>query len=105
MNIYDDYRCLSGTELLRGMKNAQATVSLNLSLPTAVLLATSRLLKAHALKPPGLDVLTEIHVAEELTPPTMSYSKKDEDADTAMLRVDRTSVFQEGQRTPLHPHP
>jgi coatomer protein complex subunit gamma len=28
----------------------------------------------------------------------MSYSKKDEDADTAMLRVDRTSVFQEGQR-------
>ena len=26
----------------------------------------------------------------------MSYSKKDEDGDTAILKVDRTSVFQEG---------
>lgn len=27
----------------------------------------------------------------------MSYSKKDEDADTALMRVDRSSVFQEGE--------
>jgi coatomer subunit gamma len=27
----------------------------------------------------------------------MSYSKKDEDADQAIMRVDRTSVFQEGK--------
>jgi hypothetical protein len=33
----------------------------------------------------------------------MSYSKKDEDADQAIMKVDRTSVFQEGQRTPLGP--
>ncbi len=31
----------------------------------------------------------------------MSYSKKDEDADSALMRVDRTSVFQEGQLKPL----
>lgn len=27
----------------------------------------------------------------------MSYSKKDEDADSATVKVDRTSVFQEGK--------
>lgn len=27
---------------------------------------------------------------------TMSYSKKDEDADQAIIKVDRTAVFQEG---------
>jgi coatomer protein complex subunit gamma len=27
----------------------------------------------------------------------MSYSKKDEDADQAIFKVDRTSVFQEGK--------
>jgi hypothetical protein len=26
----------------------------------------------------------------------MSYGKKDEDGDTAIMKVDRTSVFQEG---------
>lgn len=26
----------------------------------------------------------------------MNYAKKDEDADTALMKVDRTSVFQEG---------
>lgn len=28
----------------------------------------------------------------------MSYGKKDEDADTGLVRVDRTQVFQEGQQ-------
>lgn len=27
----------------------------------------------------------------------MSYGKKDEDADQAIVKVDRTSVFQEGE--------
>jgi len=27
----------------------------------------------------------------------MNYGKKDEDADTGMLKVDRTQVFQEGK--------
>lgn len=27
----------------------------------------------------------------------MNYGKKDEDADTGLVRVDRTQVFQEGQ--------
>ena len=27
----------------------------------------------------------------------MSYGKKDEDADQAILKIDRTSVFQEGK--------
>jgi len=27
----------------------------------------------------------------------MSYSKKDEDADQAIMKVDRTAVFQEGR--------
>jgi coatomer protein complex subunit gamma len=27
----------------------------------------------------------------------MSYSKKDEDGDQALMKVDRTSVFQEGE--------
>jgi len=31
----------------------------------------------------------------------MSYSKKDEDGDSAILKVDRTSVYQEGISTPL----
>ena len=31
----------------------------------------------------------------------MSYAKKDEDAEQAILKVDRTSVFQEGK--PLKP--
>jgi coatomer protein complex subunit gamma len=29
----------------------------------------------------------------------MSYGKKDEDADQAIVKVDRTSVFQEGKHT------
>lgn len=41
-----------------------------------------------------------IHEAEELTSFAMSYSKKDEDADTSIMRVDRTSVFQEGWSNP-----
>lgn len=32
----------------------------------------------------------------------MSYSKKDEDGDQALMKVDRTSVFQEGA-LPLDP--
>jgi hypothetical protein len=35
----------------------------------------------------------------------MSYSKKDEDADQAIMRVDRTSVFQEGETAPLYAIP
>ena len=31
----------------------------------------------------------------------MSYSKKDEDADQAIVKVDRTAVFQEGKPSPL----
>lgn len=33
----------------------------------------------------------------------MSYGKKDEDADTSLVKVDRTQVFQEGEqlRAPL----
>ena len=31
----------------------------------------------------------------------MSYAKKDEDAEQAILKVDRTSVFQEGRSKPL----
>lgn len=37
----------------------------------------------------------------------MSYSKKDEDGDQALMKVDRTSVFQEGEEQqpaePLEP--
>ncbi len=29
--------------------------------------------------------------------PTMSYGKKDEDADIGLIKVDRTQVFQEGE--------
>lgn len=29
--------------------------------------------------------------------PTMNYGKKDEDADTGLVKVDRTQVFQEGE--------
>lgn len=36
----------------------------------------------------------------------MSYSKKDEDADQAIVKVDRTAVFQEGGHSkPFHYHP
>ena len=28
----------------------------------------------------------------------MSYGKKDEDADTGLVKIDRTQVFQEGER-------
>jgi hypothetical protein len=31
------------------------------------------------------------------TLPTMNYGKKDEDADTGLVKVDRTQVFQEGE--------
>lgn len=31
----------------------------------------------------------------------MSYNKKDEDAEGAIVKVDRTSVFQEGSLPPL----
>lgn len=33
------------------------------------------------------------------SPSTMSYGKKDEDADLGMVKVDRTQVFQEGKLT------
>lgn len=33
----------------------------------------------------------------------MSYSKKDEDGDQALMKVDRTSVFQEGEEQQLNP--
>ena len=29
--------------------------------------------------------------------PKMSYGKKDDDADTGLIKVDRTQVFQEGE--------
>ena len=32
----------------------------------------------------------------------MSYGKRDEDADQAIVKVDRTAVFQEGLRNPLN---
>jgi coatomer protein complex subunit gamma len=35
----------------------------------------------------------------------MSYGKKDEDADQAVFKVDRTSVFQEGKRPMLRGQP
>lgn len=31
----------------------------------------------------------------------MSYGKKDEDADTGLVKIDRTQVFQEGRNQPL----
>jgi len=31
----------------------------------------------------------------------MSYSKKDEDGDQAIFKVDRTTVFQEGKQGPI----
>jgi len=34
----------------------------------------------------------------------MSYGKKDEDADQAVFKVDRTSVFQEGKTPTLRGH-
>lgn len=35
----------------------------------------------------------------------MSYSKKDEDADQAIVKVDRTAVYQEGRNTqPFNNH-
>ena len=39
--------------------------------------------------------------------PTMSYGKKDEDADLGLVKVDRTQVFQEGEcmAIPRHPPP
>lgn len=33
----------------------------------------------------------------------MSYLKKDEDADQAMIKLDRTTVFQEGKGKRTHP--
>lgn len=33
----------------------------------------------------------------------MNYGKKDEDADTGLVRVDRTQVFQEGQAPRIEP--
>jgi coatomer protein complex subunit gamma len=30
----------------------------------------------------------------------MSYGKKDEDADSALVKIDRTQVFQEGEPPP-----
>lgn len=33
----------------------------------------------------------------------MNYGKKDEDADTGLVRVDRTQVFQEGLLAQTHP--
>jgi len=33
----------------------------------------------------------------------MSYGKKDEDAEQAILKVDRTAVFQEGRAPGIHP--
>lgn len=38
-----------------------------------------------------------IYEAEELPIFTMSYSKRDEDAESGVVKVDRTSVFQEGR--------
>lgn len=37
--------------------------------------------------------------------PNMNYGKKDEDADTGLVRVDRTQVFQEGQAARFCPLP
>lgn len=34
----------------------------------------------------------------------MSYGKKDEDGEGAVLKVDRTAVFQEGRTTPAAAH-
>lgn len=34
---------------------------------------------------------------DRLRSPTMNYGKKDDDADTALVKVDRTQVFQEGE--------
>jgi len=33
----------------------------------------------------------------------MNYGKKDEDADTGLVKIDRTQVFQEGELPPPFP--
>jgi hypothetical protein len=33
----------------------------------------------------------------------MSYGKKDEDADTGLVKIDRTQVFQEGEQQACNP--
>lgn len=33
------------------------------------------------------------------TSPRMNYGKKDEDADTGLVKIDRTQVFQEGEHS------
>jgi hypothetical protein len=48
------------------------------------------------------------HQPNHVALPIMSYGKKDEDADSGLVKIDRTQVFQEGERrrssTPLPMH-
>lgn len=49
--------------------------------------------------------LSPFPVRDTVTLPNMNYGKKDEDADTGLVKVDRTQVFQEGElRTEIQPY-
>jgi hypothetical protein len=46
---------------------------------------------------PRDQVQCSARIAHHHSLPTMNYGKKDEDAETGVLKVDRTQVFQEGE--------
>jgi hypothetical protein len=81
------------------IEEVHSTVStrLILSLHSTFHVAASRTPDRNPVTSLKLNVCLAIHEAGELTSPIMNYSKKDEDAESAIMRVDRTSVFQEGQ--------
>lgn len=60
-------------------------------------LATSRVAfhTGSSLLSPTLSSFTPEH---NTVLPIMSYGKKDEDADTGLVKIDRTQVFQEGEQ-------
>lgn len=70
-----------------------------------------RELEIQTRKPPHLQPhplgIVQCSAAPQLltTLPTMSYGKKDEDADMGLVKVDRTQVFQEGEFPAIRPAP
>ena len=48
---------------------------------------------------PPIDLPFQYHNPSPVVSPRMNYGKKDEDADTGLVKIDRTQVYQEGEQT------
>jgi hypothetical protein len=98
----EPWNALLGSVRSRGRTLHPGPVVGHTPLAAAVELATSRVFRHkdshHRLTQLEPDSVQPFASAARVVLPTMSYGKKDEDADSGLVKIDRTQVFQEGEQ-------